>query len=164
VVVRTAELRDREAWARVWNESARAGFAELLPEGHPFPESDRGRWLEQFEDPAVSQVLVEEDGELLGISTCGASRDDDVDDSVGEIRSFFVAPGRWGAGVGRALMEGALDSLRERGYSVATVWSFTANERANAFYEALGFSFDGAEEPSGEEWADIPGIRYRRSL
>jgi GNAT superfamily N-acetyltransferase len=164
VVVRSAERRDQEAWARVWNESARAGFAELLPDGHPFPESDRGRWLELFEDPAVSQVLVEEDGELLGISTCGSSRDDDVDESVGEIRSFFVAPGRWGHGVGRALMGGALDSLRERGYSVATVWSFAANERANAFYEALGFTRDGAEEPSGEAWADIPGIRYRRSL
>ena len=112
----------------------------------------------------MSQVLVEEDGELLGITTCGESRDDDVDESVGEIRSFFVAPGRWGGGVGRALMEGALDSLRERGHSTATVWSFAANDRANAFYEALGFTRDGAEDSTGEEWADLPGIRYRRSL
>ena len=113
----------------------------------------------------MTQVLVEEDGEVLGISTCGESRDDDVDESVGEIRNFFVAPGRWGGGVGRALMEGALDALRERGYSTATVWSFAANDRANAFYEALGFTRDGAEEDStGEEWAGIPGIRYRRSL
>jgi GNAT superfamily N-acetyltransferase len=112
----------------------------------------------------VAQVLVEEDGEVLGISTCGESRDDDVDESVGEIRSFFVAPGSWGGGVGRALMDGVLDTLRQRGYSTATVWSFTANDRANAFYEALGFTRDGAEEPTGEEWADIPGIRYRRTL
>jgi ribosomal protein S18 acetylase RimI-like enzyme len=164
VNVRLAERRDQEAWERVWNESARAGFTELLPEGHEFPEPDRGRWLELFEDPAVSQVLVEEDGELFGISTCGESRDDDVDDSVGEIRTFFVAPGSWGRGVGRALMDGALESLRERGYGTATVWSFTANERANAFYEALGFTRDGAEDSTGDAWADIPGIRYRRSL
>jgi len=112
----------------------------------------------------VSQVLVEEGGELLGVSSCGESRDDDVDESVGEIRSFFVAPGSWGGGVGRVLMDGALESLRERGHHTATVWSFTENERANAFYEALGFTRDGAEEPTGEDWADIPGIRYRRSL
>jgi len=112
----------------------------------------------------VSQVLVEEDGELLGISTCGESRDDDVDESVGEIRTFFVAPGSWGRGVGRALMDGVLESLRQRGHTVATVWSFTANDRANAFYEALGFTRDGAEDSTGEAWADIPGIRYRRSL
>jgi GNAT superfamily N-acetyltransferase len=113
----------------------------------------------------VSLVVVEDDdGELLGVSACGESRDDDVDDSVGEVRSFFVAAGRWGAGVGRVLMEGVLDSLRERGYAAATVWSFRDNERANAFYERLGFTRDGAEDSTGEEWADIPGIRYRRSL
>jgi GNAT superfamily N-acetyltransferase len=56
----------------------------------------------------VSLVVVEDDdGEVLGVSACGESRDDDVDDSVGEVRSFFVAPGRWRAGVGRKLMEGA---------------------------------------------------------
>jgi ribosomal protein S18 acetylase RimI-like enzyme len=87
-----------------------------------------------------------------------------VDDSVGEICSFFVAPARWRGGVGRKLMEGALDSLRERGYATATVWSFSDNERANAFYERLGFERDGAEEPTDEAWAFLPGIRYRRSL
>jgi GNAT superfamily N-acetyltransferase len=108
--------------------------------------------------------VVEDDGELVGVSACGESRDEDVDDSVGEIRSFFVAPGRWGGGVGRVLMEGALDSLRRRGYAIATVWSFTDNERANAFYEALGFELDGAEEPTDEPWAFLPGVRYRRAL
>lgn len=109
-------------------------------------------------------LMAEEDGELLGLSACGESRDDDADPSVGEVRSFFVAAGHWGRGVGRTLMDGALDSLRERGYTEATVWSFTANEPANAFYESLGFTRDGAEGPTDETWAGLPGIRYRRSL
>ena len=148
----------------MWDESARAGFAHLLPPGHQFPEVEAERWFALLEDPAVSLVLVEEDGEPLGLSACGESRDDDVDGSVGEIRSFFVAPGRWRRGVGRVLMAAVLGSLRERGYTVATVWSFTANERANAFYEGLGFTRDGAEEPTDETWAHLPGVRYRRSL
>ena len=41
-------------------------------------------------------------------------------------------------------MDAVLDTLRERGYATATVWSFTDNERANAFYERLGFTRDGA--------------------
>jgi GNAT superfamily N-acetyltransferase len=165
LIVRLAERHDQAAWARVWDESARAGFTELLPPGHQFPEPDRGRWFELLEDPAVSLVLVEDDdGELLGLSACGASRDDDVDESVGEIRTFFVAPGHWGRGVGRVLMDGVLDSLRERGYGEATVWSFTANARANSFYERLGFTRDGAEEPTDEAWAHLPGVRYRRAL
>ena len=147
----------------MWDESARAGFTDLLPPGHPFPEVHAETWFALLEDPAVSLVLVEEDGELLGVSACGESRDDDVDESVGEVRSFFVAPGRWRGGVGRALMDGVLDSLRERGYAEATVWSFAANDRANAFYEAHGFARDGSERRE-QAWADILEARYRRAL
>jgi GNAT superfamily N-acetyltransferase len=108
-------------------------------------------------------LLAEEDGELLGFSACGESRDEGADSSVGEVRSFFVAAGRWRRGVGRALMAAVLDSLRERGCTEATVWSFAANERANAFYESCGFEGDGAEKTE-DAWAQLTEIRYRRSL
>jgi GNAT superfamily N-acetyltransferase len=147
----------------VWDESARAGFTDLLPPGHDFPEPDAERWYALIEDPAVSMLLAEEDGELLGFTTCGESRDDDADPSVGEIRSFFVAHGRWRQGVGRLLLGAALDSLRERGCTEATVWSFAANERANRFYEHVGFARDGATRTEAA-WAHLPEIRYRRQL
>ena len=116
-----------------------------------------------MDDPAVSMLLAEEDGQLLGFSTCGGSRDEDAGRAVGELRSFFVAAGCWRQGVGRALMAAALDSLRERGCTEATVWSFAANERANAFYERAGFARDGAEKTEAA-WAHLPEVRYRRSL
>jgi GNAT superfamily N-acetyltransferase len=148
----------------VWDESARAGFSELLPPGHEFPELNAERWYELIDDPGVAMLLAEEeDGELLGFSVCGESRDEDADASVGEVRSFFVAAGRWRRGVGRALLAAVLDSLRERGCAEATVWSFAANERANAFYESAGFERDGAER-SEDAWAQLTEIRYRRSL
>ena len=147
----------------MWDESARAAFTELLPPGHPFPEPDAERWYALIEDPAVSVLLAEEEGELLGFSTAGESRDDDADPSVGEIRSFFVAAGRWGQGVGRALMAAVLDSLRERGFAEATVWSFAANGRANRFYERAGFTRDGVAKTE-EAWAHLPEVRFRHTL
>jgi GNAT superfamily N-acetyltransferase len=147
----------------VWDESARAGFTDLLPAGHQFPEPDAERWYALLEDPAVSMLMVEDGGQLLGISACGESRDEDADPSVGEVRSFFVAAGRWRQGVGRTLMAAVLDSLRERGCTEATVWSFAANERANRFYESHGFTRDGAEKTE-EAWAGLLEVRYRRSL
>jgi GNAT superfamily N-acetyltransferase len=108
-------------------------------------------------------LLAEEDGELLGFTACGESRDPDAGDSVGEVRTLFVAAGGWGRGVGTALMAAALDDLRARGYSEATVWSFADNERANRFYEARGFSPDGTERTE-EVWANTREVRYRRSL
>jgi GNAT superfamily N-acetyltransferase len=108
-------------------------------------------------------LMAEEDGELLGFSACGESRDEDAAPSVGELRSFFVAAGHWREGVGRALMAAALELLRGRGCAEATVWSFAANERANAFYEKHGFTRDGAERTEAA-WADLLEVRYRRSL
>jgi GNAT superfamily N-acetyltransferase len=147
----------------MWDESARAGFTDLLPAAHEFPEPDPERWYALVEDGAVSLLMAEEDGELLGFSACGESRDEDAAPGVGEVRSFFVAAGRWGRGVGRALMSAVLASLRERGCTEATLWSFAANERANRFYEAHGFTRDGAERTEAA-WADLLELRYRRSL
>ncbi len=108
-------------------------------------------------------LLAEHDGDLLGLTACGASRDPDAGNEVGEVRTLFVAAGGWRRGVGSALMAAALDDLRARGYSEATVWSFDANERANRFYESHGFERDGGERTE-EVWAHLTEIRYRRRL
>jgi GNAT superfamily N-acetyltransferase len=108
-------------------------------------------------------LVADEDGELLGFTACGVSRDADAGAESGEIGTFFVAAGRWRRGVGRALMAAALNDLAARGYAEATVWSFAANDRANAFYESHGFTRDGAERRE-EDWANIPEVRYRRAL
>ena len=147
----------------VWDESARAGFAPLLPEGHVFPTLDPARWHELYADPAVTMLLAEDESDMLGFTICGECRDPDAGDDVGEVRMIFVAPAAWGRGAGSALMTAALNDLRERGYSEATVWSFADNDRANRFYERSGFTPDGATRTQGE-WADIPQLRYRRSL
>jgi ribosomal protein S18 acetylase RimI-like enzyme len=65
--------------------------------------------------------------------------------------------------VGRELMDLAIADLRRRGYLSCTVWSFAANERANAFYEAAGFARDGPERTE-DVWADLLEVRYRQSL
>jgi GNAT superfamily N-acetyltransferase len=108
-------------------------------------------------------LLAEENGELRGFTACGESRDPDADESVGEVRTMFVAAGGWGQGVGTALMAAALDHLRARGCSEATVWSFADNDRANRFYEARGFKPDGTAR-SEDVWAHIREVRYRRGL
>jgi GNAT superfamily N-acetyltransferase len=118
---------------------------------------------EKLRDPAVTLLVAEEGDELLGFTACGDSRDEDGDADTGEIRTFFVSPASWRRGVGRALMQAALQDLRRRGYERCTVWSFAANRQANSFYEALGFMPDGGER-SEAAWAHILEVRYARAL
>jgi GNAT superfamily N-acetyltransferase len=115
------------------------------------------------ENPGVRTLVVDADGELLGHTTVGANRDPDSEPGVGEVRSFFVRSSSWRRGVGRALMAAGLDELRELGYAHATLWSFAANDRANAFYEAQGFARDGTERREAV-WAGVLELRYRRAL
>ncbi len=147
----------------MWDDSAAAGFLPLLPDGHALPEIETGLFAELLANPELSVLVAEQDEEVVGYAGSGASRDSDTGPEAGEVRSLFVASASCRSGVGRALMDAALDDLRERGYSEAIVWSFAANDRANAFYESCGFERDGAERTE-ERFADIPSVRYRRSL
>jgi ribosomal protein S18 acetylase RimI-like enzyme len=114
-------------------------------------------------NPKVSLLVVDGEDGLAGYTGCGVSRDPDARPDVGEIWSFFVAADGWRRGTGRALMAAALADLAGHGYAEATVWSFDANARANAFYEAHGFERDGTTRTE-EAWAHIPEVRYRRPL
>ena len=115
-------------------------------------------------EPAVRLLVCEEDGgALLAYSAFGTSRDDDVPEEVGEVRTFFVHPAAWRRGVGSRLMARACLELVELGFERATLWSFADNERANAFYEHHGFERDGSERRE-DEWANILEVRYARTL
>jgi GNAT superfamily N-acetyltransferase len=161
--IRPARPEDRDAWLAVWDEAAAAAFLPLLPTGGELPPVIPDLWDELVAMPDLALLMAEADGRVLGYTGCGSSRDEDVDDHVGEVRSLFVTPSSWRRGVGRALMNAALEELRNRGYANAIVWSFEANDRANRFYERFGFEADRAERIE-ERFAGMTSIRYRRSL
>jgi GNAT superfamily N-acetyltransferase len=162
-LIRPATAADAAGMAAVWDASARAGFSDLLPPGHTFPAFDLERLVELLNDDSVRILVDEQGGELRAHSTFGTSRDPEAPASVGEVRSFFVGPAAWRQGVGAALMARVLDGLAELGFEDASVWSFEANARANAFYERHGFERDGATRTE-DAWAHVPEVRYRRTL
>lgn len=74
--------------------------------------------------------------------------------------SLYTLPAYWGSGLGRALMDRALDALAAAGYANVCLWAFEANGRACRFYEKCGFTRDGARKHS--RFADVPEIRFVR--
>jgi GNAT superfamily N-acetyltransferase len=107
--------------------------------------------------------VAEVAGRLAGFVLHGPSRDDDAAATTGEIWALYVDPDRWRAGVGRALVDAALDDLRRRGFRESSVWTLAESPRNLRFYEALGFELDGAQQRRESFGAPIE-VRLRRPL
>ena len=100
-------------------------------------------------DPA-SFLFVADEG---GISGMAVGMPGLADDGAGppiedlcHVGAVFVAPGRWGAGLGGELVGAVLSEARSRSYGRAQLWTHADNTRAQRLYENRGFRRTGREK------------------
>lgn len=101
------------------------------------------------------RILVAKDGErVVGFVGYGPYRDGSLPDA-GEVIAIYVLKDYYGTGLGRRLMDAALEKLKE--FSRAALWVLEDNKRAIRFYEKRGFQPDGARQTLklGTEIAEI---------
>ncbi len=60
-------------------------------------------------------------------------------EQIPEIHELVVDPAYQGRGIGKLLMETALNHLKEKGFTKVALWVGEKNEDARRFYERLGF-------------------------
>lgn len=92
-------------------------------------------------DPACTFVFLYQDDKLAGyLKVNEAAGQTDVHDETSlEIERIYVSRDFQGAGLGRALMERAIATARERGKTYVWLGVREKNERAIRFYERNGF-------------------------
>jgi GNAT superfamily N-acetyltransferase len=115
--------------------------------------ADTGRWISAWTRHLVDgppRVLAEDDGELVGFSVVGPSRDEDGATPY-ELYAIYVRATYWGTGLGQRLWE----AVRPEG--PCSLWVLEANERARGFYGRNGFVPDGARE----HYADLGAWEIR---
>jgi ribosomal protein S18 acetylase RimI-like enzyme len=170
-VIRSALAADAAQIAVVHVRSWQGAYRGLLPQAY-LDGLDPAQRVSRWERSLVvagggrSGVLVADvGGSLLGFVSYSPSRDSDLDSGrVGEIGAIYLLPGAWGKGVGRRLMDAALTCLAESGFAEAALWVLDSNVRARRFYEAGGWSADGAQKLDESRGFPISQVRYRRSL
>ncbi len=87
-------------------------------------------------------VLVAKEGErVIGFVGFGDHGPEEPD--MGEVFALYVLPEYHGTGVGRQLMDAALEKLAS--YPHICLWLVKGNARALGFYEKCGFHLTGEE-------------------
>lgn len=112
--------------------------------------------------------LVADDDGVVGFANAGPARDwaSDPDDPDAFFSRLYVAPERWGEGVGTELTAHVARQLRGAGHDRVWLEVFDANERGSGFYESLGFerigsvteTFGGTEVTTLHLAASVPEL------
>ena len=135
---------------RAWSESGllTAAAGEIAAD-----EATRA-WHEAIVKPPLAhlRVLVAiGDPGVVGFAVTGPSGDPDHEERVGQIGEFVVDPKHRNAGHGSRLINAAVDTLRQDGYAVATMWVQSTNDDLRQFLVSCGWGPDGAHQEVGVE-------------
>ncbi len=157
-----------EVHVRSWQVAYRGMFPDAFLNGLSDSISDRVAWREgmlRSPTPRSATLVASSGGTVVGFVDTSSTRDRDLDPSrVGEVLAIYVSPSQWGRGVGRLLIVGAEQRLREHGYDEATLWVLSQNRRARRFYEGAGWEHDGFEKTDQFGGNQVTEVRYRKSL
>jgi putative acetyltransferase len=111
-----------------------------------------------FKMPGSVYWIAEEDGVILG--GCGVYPTPGLPEGCAELVKFYLSAAKRGKGIGRNLMEKAIESARDMGYSSIYLESMPELGKAISLYERAGFRFIPAQlGKSGHFGCDIWMIR-----
>lgn len=161
IQVRLARSEDNEAIRAIYNLEVTTSTVtfDIMPRSR----SDQQAWLAARSGALACLVAVADDGDgddpgtILGFAALSHYRDrpayaTTVEDSV------YVARGAQGRGVGRALLEGIVETARNHGFHTVVARVVDGHEASIALHRACGFELVGVEREIGRKfgrWLDV---------
>lgn len=167
--IRKATAQDASGIAYVHVRSWQVAYRGHMPDEFLDGLNEEKRvnmWRELTQNPDKIVLVAEAtEGDILGFSALGPSRDADTSPNTAEVAAIYVHPEKWRKGIGRALLSASFDQLRSNGYGQVILWVLEGNQRARSFYESFGFTADGAIKDD-DHWKNfsVREIRYRLNL
>ena len=142
IIIKTMETSEEiEGKSLVHWQTWREAYDNLLPaEYQETMTLDRCRF---FSQKYPENTLIAMDGKkVIGFISYGNFRDEAI--QAGEIIALYVLKDYYGKGVSKQLMHAAFVALDQ--FSEIYLWVLKENKRAIAFYQKMGFTFDGQEQ------------------
>ena len=140
-----ATVEDSRAVAEIYVRSRQAAWRDVMDPTYldalDVEGEERSFWSLLAPADQDWRVLIAEDDRILGFVSFRLEPDGE---RVGHVGALYVAPDRFGSGVGTALLGAAADELRNEGATTAFLWVLAHDTRTISFYEARGWLQDGA--------------------
>ena len=142
IIIKTMETPEEiEGKSLVHWQTWREAYDDLLPAD--FQETMTLEKCRFFSQKYPENTLIAMDGKkVVGFISYGNFRD--VAIQAGEIIALYVLKDYYGKGVSKQLMHAAFVALDQ--FSEIYLWVLKDNKRAIAFYQKMGFTFDGQEK------------------
>ncbi len=156
--IRRAASADGEDIARIHVEAWRDAYAALLPVEYLArmdAKIEAARWTRNagFTRRTDNTLVADAEGEVVGYAIIGPARGRTVVPS-GEIYALYVDTDWREHGIGRALIEAAFETFRDRDIKHAVIWCLEGNFAARGFYQRCGGTL--IREARVEEVARMP--------
>lgn len=167
--VRTATSEDVPAICEInvrgWQVAFRGHFPDEFLDTLD-PKDRESPFAERVMGGPTQHTAVAVDDAVVGFVGLGPPDAGDLDPArVHEIWGLCVEPKRIGTGVGRILMDHAVDHLKKGDWERAILWTLRDVDRTCRFYESAGWYPDGQEKvwelPKGNL---VSLVRYRFDL
>jgi ribosomal protein S18 acetylase RimI-like enzyme len=173
VKIRPARIADIPAVAQVHLLTSKIAYRGILDQDLLNALSLSGRialWETRYASMGPQgQLWIQSLGSnIVGFALCDTLDDQVATTTACELKSFYITPNYWGAGLGARLIAHAMQSFKDRGFESMILWTIRKNARARAFYDRLGFCFDGGTRHTRREEAgqtlEYEEVRYVRTL
>ncbi len=136
IQIRPIEQADNKSLANLIRQIFRE-FGIDRP-GTVYTDPDTDRLFEVFQHPKSAYWIAEDNGQIIG--GCGIYPTDGLPDRCAELAKFYLSPQSRGKGIGKVLMQKALESARKLGYSQIYLESFPELSDAVGIYRKAGFT------------------------
>ena len=142
IIIKTMETPEEiEGKSLVHWQTWREAYDDLLPAD--FQETMTLERCRFFSQKYPENTLIAMDGKkVVGFISYGNFCDEAI--QAGEIIALYVLKDYYGKGVSKQLMHAAFVALDQ--FSEIYLWVLKDNKRAIAFYQKMGFTFDGQEQ------------------
>ncbi len=135
-----------EAWRDAHADLAPAAAVKTLDAARRL-----SAWQEYLKDPAQHVLVAERGGKLVGLASFGPTSQPALGDQA-EIKHLYVAHTARKLGLGRALLNAAVNQLTKDGFTQAALAVVQGNTPARRFYTACGGQEIGSFSDAGPLW------------